>query len=241
MMARFCRNSVACALWTAMAMFGAPALGQDRPADQPKPPREQSLDAARQEILQSDRWRRMQRNLNEWLSVQTIYTAEQVDAMRADIRKRCESMSPRDLADFLEDMEERLDVLLSPEAEDARVWLKQFLAVAANPEAQLGRPLPDIANMSASQIRREIQWLQQHRAARQQAHAAGARSRQLQAERRPQRPTRPDRAAWPANNVTRPSRYAPQPELRPQPLTVTRYAVSPWGTPWVFDPLGNPW
>jgi hypothetical protein len=141
----------------------------------------------------------------------------------------------------MEDMEDRLAVLLSPEAEDARQWMSQFLAVAANPEQTLGRPLPDVANMTASQIRQEIQWLQEHRAARQRAHTPGVQSRQLQAGRQPVRPQPPDRSSWPANNQTRPSRYAPQAELRPQPLTVTSYAVSPWGTPIIFNPLSDRW
>lgn len=214
------------------------AIGQDQPAGKPTA---QTEDAARRAIFDSDRWRRMERDFNEWLSVQTIYTGEQVDAIVADFQNRVKTMSPRDLENFLKDMEERLAVLLSPEAEDARQWLNQFLKVAANPEKTLGRPLPDVANMTASQIRQEIHWLQQHRGARQQAHSAGVQARQVQATRRPVQPPAPDRASWPANNPRRPSQYAPQAELRPQPLTVSPYVVSPWGTPIIFNPLSDRW
>ena len=69
-------------------------------------------------------------------------------------------MSPAELEEFLKDMEERLEVLTSPEAEDARAWLEQFMAVARNPEQQLGMSRPDVLNMTASQVRLELQRLQ---------------------------------------------------------------------------------
>jgi hypothetical protein len=241
-MARHSRNTlIFTVLMGSGAWLASPVAGQDEPAEPPNAAAEQSPAAARREIIESDRWRRMNRALNEWLSVQTIYSDEQATAMITEIQTRIRTMSPREVEDFMEDMEERLAVLLSPEAEDAREWLNQFLAVAANPEGQLGRPLPDVANMTASQIRQEIRWLQQHRDDRQRAHAAGVQSRQSQAARQPTRPQTPDRSSWPAHNQTRPSRYAPQPELRPQPLTVSPYVVSPWGTPIIFNPLSDRW
>ena len=37
----------------------------------------------------------------------------------------------------MQDMEERLEVLTSPEADEARQWLAHFFATRRNPEAQL--------------------------------------------------------------------------------------------------------
>jgi hypothetical protein len=102
--------------------------------------------------------------------------------------------------------------------------------------------------MTASQIRAELRWLQQTRDQRQQARAAfqqgqavrSTAARQAREARRPVNPTTTaNRADWPANNPRRPSQYAPQQELRPQPLSI--YTISPWGHPihWVpyHDPL----
>ena len=168
---------------------------------------DEAQETARRKILESDRWRRANRSLNEWLSVQQVYRPEQVDAIKSELRERIAHMSPRELEDLLKDMEDRLEVLRSPEAEDARQWLKQFLAVARNPEQQLGRTRPDVLNMTASQIRQEIQWLQQHRESRLQAQAAFDRTRSVQAQtggeaqaaRQAARESAPNRSNWPAN------------------------------------------
>jgi hypothetical protein len=145
-------------------------------------------------------------------------------------------------------MEERLQVLLSPESEDARQWLGQFLAVARNPEQQLGRNLPDVLNMSASEIRQELRWLEQHRAARQRSQAAfnQTRAAQVQTARNVQASRQPS-AAQPANRAAaqignRPayqSQYSPQRELRPAPMGPL-YKIGPWGTPIYWHPQ-NPW
>jgi hypothetical protein len=201
-----------------------------------------SQEAARREILESDRWRRAEREMNEWLSVQTLYGEEEVTAIRARLRESMATKSPRELEDLLKDMENRLEVLMSPEAEDAREWLQDFLRVARNPEQQLGRQKPDVLNMTASQIRAELRWLQQTREQRQQAQAAFQQGRAVRSQaapgaraaRRPVNPPITNRADWPSNNPRRPSQYAPQQELRPEPLP--RYLVSPWGHPihWVW-------
>jgi hypothetical protein len=196
----------------------------------------------------------MFRTFNDWLSVQQVYTAEQLARVRAELSAKVAAMSPRELEGFLKDMEERLEVLTSPEAEDARQWLAQFLAVARNPEAQLGRSRPDVLNMTASQIRQELQWLEQHRAARQQSHVAFSQGRALQqqtargvqdARRQAQSRTVASRSRAAANTQFR-SQYAPRPQdlpntsdLRPQPMGTPIYSVSPWGTPVYWHPMAG--
>jgi hypothetical protein len=197
--------------------------------------------------LESDRWRRAQREFNEWLSVQTLYGEEEIAAIRARLRESVATKSPRELEDFLKDMEGRLEVLTSPEAEDARRWLSQFMAVSRNPEERLGRRRPDVLNMTASQIRQELQWLQQTREQRARAQADFQRTRAAQsqfarnarsAQQEMRAPLR-NRADWPANNPRRPSQYAPRQELRPQPLPA--YMVSPWGHPINWHPMHGQW
>ncbi|MCI0333952.1 MAG: hypothetical protein L0228_12095 [Planctomycetes bacterium] len=243
-------KTLACTIFIVfVGWFTLSASGQSPEANsaQHDPSAIDEQELARRKILDSDRWRQTNREFNEWLSVQQVYNPDEVAAIKSSFAQRIAKMSPRELEDFLKDMESRLEVLMSPEADDARQWLAQFMAVAVNPEQQLGRARPDVLNMTASQIRQELQWLQQTRAARQQSQAAfsQARAAQAQAARdvratRQQTPERSrDRSAWPANNPRRPSQYAPQAELRPAPLSI--YTVSPWGHPIYWDPLRNQW
>ena len=146
-------------------------------------------------------------------------------------------------------MEERLSVLMSPEAEDARQWLGHFMAVARNPEQQLGRTRPDVLNMTAGQIRQELHWLQQTRAARQQAQAGFSQGRDVQAQaardvhatRQQSREQGQNRSAWPAHNPPPPSQYAPTRDFVPLHLQPPIYSVSPWGHPIHWHPMRGQW
>ncbi len=234
-----------------MGWLTLPVWGQSTrsAAAETQSPSGDSQELARRKILDSDQWRQTNRSLNEWLSVQQIYNPDEVAAIRAKLAEKVANMSPRELEDLLIDMEERLNVLMSPEAEDARKWLAQFLAVARNPEAQLGRARPDVLNMTASQIRQELQWLQQTRAARQGAQAVFDRSRATQSQaardvratsQQVREPSQ-DRSAWPANNPRRYSQYAPRRELQPAPLYTPIYTVGPWGHPIAWHPMRGQW
>ena len=186
---------------SALAMFlfsigslALPVRGQDAAPHESASPAVDSQEAARRHILESDRWNNAGAKLNEWLSVQQVYTPDEVAAIKAQLAARIAKMSPQELEKLLGEMEERLPVLSSPEAADARVWLSQFLATARNPEQLLGRNRPDLINMSAADIRKEIEWLQQHRGSRQQAQAVfeqGAPSRSSQLNRRKPRGSKP--------------------------------------------------
>jgi hypothetical protein len=224
----------------------AEVWGQTAPAGAAKAANN-SDDAERRRILESDRWRTLIREFNDWLSVQQVYRPEQVTALKAELKKRTESMSPRELEDFAQDMEQRLHVLMSPEAEDARLWLQEFMAVARNPEQQLGRTMPDVMNMTASQIRQEIQWLQRHRESRQQAHAGFHQSRATQAQsgrsvqaaRQASRAGAPERSTWPANTPRVRSQYSPRRELAPPPPGPA-FVAGPWGGPYFRPPPPPP-
>jgi hypothetical protein len=194
--------------------------------------------ATHEQILKSDRWQRAQRKLNGWLQVQSIYSPDEVAAIRADLEERTAHMSPAELEEFLQDMEERLEVLTSPEAEDARAWLEQFMAVARNPEQQLGMSRPDVLNMTASQVRLELQRLQQIRDSRQRSQAAFDRTRGVQAQaardaqtsRQAKRAPAP-RTNWPANQPQPRNQNVQRRDPLPPPFRPPVYNIGPWGTP----------
>jgi hypothetical protein len=216
-----------------------PAQAQTAPSPVHAPGKTDSQDAARRKIMESDRWKMTQRQLNEWLSVQTIYSPDEVAVMRSDLASRVAKMSPDELEKLMKDMEDRLVVLTSPEAADARQWLEQFLAVARNPEEQLGMKRPDVMNMTASQIRVEMQRLEQKRASRLQAQANFDRKREFQgqvsrdalATRQTARAPVSNRSNWPANTPQPRNQNTQRRDPLPAPFRPPVYTVSPWGTP----------
>ncbi len=193
--------------------------------------------AARQKVLDSDRWRQTQRRLNEWLSVQQLYTPEEVTEMREQFAEKISGMSPKELEDLMKDIDKRLAVLTSPEAEEARLWFAKHLAVVANSEEVRRNKRPDVANMTASQIRHELQVFQEQRNARQQAQADFDNMRMQQAQlalaardARAANQQAPNRSAWPANRPTVRTPYS-QRHRNLQPPPRRPIVISPWGPP----------
>lgn len=209
-------------------------------------------DTARQQILQSERWRNAQHGLEQWLSVQQLYTPQEVAVLRAQFKSRLDRMSPAELQQQLERMEEKLAVLASPEAEDARRWLAQFLAVQAKySDAQLRQMRPDIANMTATQIREELQRFQARRGQGQLTQSAAQQGRALQvqsarnmqdARRQTQQAARTQAAksASTAATFPQPSQPARQQSI-PAPIGPPIYTVGPWGNPLRWDPMVGFW
>jgi hypothetical protein len=229
--------------WSACQGTGAQAQSSEAAPAATAP----GADAERQNIMASPRWIQALRNWNEWLSIQRTYTPEQVAALRAEINDRIAAMSPPELLAFLDEMEERLKVLMSPEADEARQWIGQILAVARNPESHFGGPLPDVAHMTAGQIRKELLRFQQMRGTRQQEQAAFDRSRQrqVQAAVDMQNAAAGGAAATPRAAATFPepqipyrSPYAGRPPRRAfagPPV----YRIGPWGEPIFWNPLSD--
>jgi hypothetical protein len=231
--------------------LAAPAQGQTESPKTSTTAKEDSA-AAREKVLESDRWKMIQRDWNHWLSIQQSYSGEEVAAIKSELATRIDNMSADQLEVFLQEMEDRLDVLLSPEAEEARDWLAQVLSVKRNPEEQRRRKRADVVNMTASEIRQELRRFQQQRAATAQSQAAFSRDRATRADiaqrhredrRNSQAQAQQMRSRAAANMVYR-SRYAPRPENRPNHSDFVLlddsnpvYTIGPWGTPIRWDPL----
>ena len=227
----------------------SPAWSQNPPA---------ASDAARAQaihaIITSPQWQQMLQKFDKWLAVQQIYTMEEIDAIKNDFNVRISQMQPQEVNQFLVDMNARLDVLLSAQTEEAREWVSQFLTVAKNPRERLESKRPDVMNMSASQIRQELQQFQQQQSIRQQSQAAFDLTRELQVQSaqniqasRNQAfdQAQANRAQAPANTVAR-SPYAPRPQNMPNYTDFNRvvprsyspiYSVGPWGNPIRWNPL----
>lgn len=212
-----------------------------------------------QEIIEGPQWQAMLQRFEKWLSIQQIYSPEEVVAIKNDFNTRILQMQPKEVKQFLEDMNARLDVLMSEPAEEARQWVNQFMSVTRNPQERLAEKRPDVMRMSAAEIRNELQQFQQQQATRQQAQAAFNRTRELQVQSArelqssrqqawEQLSTERSRAAV---NAQPRSPYAPLPQdlpnytnfryAVPAPLSPA-YTVGPWGAPVRWNPLRDePW
>lgn len=132
------------------------------------------------EIMNSPRWRRAVFELGEWLSSQVIYTPEQVNRIKVDFNRRVAKMSSYELEYMLDDLDQKFQVLDTPEARDVRAWVGQYLSVLSDQKrAKVLRDVPNVVTMSAGQLQQELAMLQQRRAAGQQRQADFDRSRDL--------------------------------------------------------------
>lgn len=216
-------------LITTLASGGTASTVQ---TDQPP----QGGDATKAEILKSKRWRSAVHGFKEWLSVQQFYSKEQAQTLTADFDAKVATMSASQLQDMLDDMEAKLNVLFSPEAEEARAWLSNYLS-AYNQHGieKIRNKLPDIAHMTAAQMRQELLRLeqdqQQNRRATQetrrlrdqqvQAFSKARQADQAASERALDRAVYSGRTAQPAYR----SHYAPRRNYNPR----QRYYTTPWG------------
>jgi len=131
-------------------------------------------------IMNSPRWRRAIFELGEWLSAQAIYTPTQVRNIKADFNSKVEKMSPHDLEYLLDDLDAKFKVLDTPEAQDARSWVAQYLSVMSDQKrAEALKDVPNVVTMTAGQLQQEIQKIEQKRGSLQQQQAAFDEGRQL--------------------------------------------------------------
>lgn len=216
-----------------------------------------SEDAARQEILQSDAWKTMRNDFQRWLAIQKIYSRDEVTQIVNELNDRALSLSPSELQGLLSDMQSRLEVLLSPQADDARQWVSQYLRTGR--EQQVREQRPDVMSMSADQIRAELQRLEQRQVARQQSNAAFESIRAMQAQnalnaqaaRQQSQQQFVESQSRAARNSQLRSPYAPRPQDLPNYTdfnAVARqldyapfHSISPWGTPIRWHPLYGYW
>lgn len=111
--------------------------------------------AKKRQLLQSERYRRAYYAFDEWLTYQKIYPKSEVPRIKAAFRKKVNDMTSRELEGFLGQMEAKLAILNSPEAQSARDWLGYFAsAKAVLPPTEVDKF--DIMNMSTNELH---QWL----------------------------------------------------------------------------------
>jgi hypothetical protein len=134
---------------------------------------EDGSDVERQALLDSDEWHDTMHALDEWFSAQPIYSEEQVERIKVRMRRSIARMSHQELMGFKQDLDEKLDILFSPEWRGTMEWLSEKLAVATKSYAKkIGLRYPDVANMSAAQLQKQLDSLQAQQAGAQREATA---------------------------------------------------------------------
>jgi aromatic ring-cleaving dioxygenase len=146
----------------------------------PQPSSADSADAqAKAAILASPRWQNVERAFYEWLSVQRLYPKDQVPRLKAQFNQMVRSMNADQLQAWLAEMEQKVNILMSPEAQDVRDWLGYYVsAKAVLPESELKKI--DVLNMTAAQLHEVLDDAEQRRASRRSESQAFNLTRQQQ-------------------------------------------------------------
>ena len=135
--------------------------------------------ARKMEIMQSERWRRAIFEFGQWLSTQTIYSPEEVAQIKHDFNERVGRMSSYELTYLLDDLDAKLSILATPEAQDAKAWMGEYLsAMSDSKRARELQQVPDRAEMTAAQLHQEIERINRQRARLQQQQQSFDQQRQ---------------------------------------------------------------
>lgn len=183
------RRAAQCLLAAVACLSQAPLATADGPSPQGAADSEKSR---REELLNSEAWRKSMGGLDEWLSAQTIYDRNQVDEIEKQLTRRLEKMSPDELAAYQQDLEAKLQMVLSPEGRDILGWVEANVAAAAPAyRKKLDLRYPDLTQLTAAQLREQLDQLERKRSAARSQTAALEQSRlariaALQADQRQQ-------------------------------------------------------
>ena len=124
--------------------------------------------ARKAEIMFSPRWQRAIAEFGGWLGTQTVYPPAEVRRIKNQFNDRVAAMSSTELESLLDSLSEKLSLLDTPEARDAKAWLGEYLfAMSDARRAAELRTIPNLLDMNAAQLWQEIQRIDQLRATMQ--------------------------------------------------------------------------
>ena len=139
--------------------------------------------SARNQILNSPEWKQTMMDFEEWSTVQQIYSKEQMAKLKQQLQEKIAGMSAEQMTDFIGDLKQKLTILHSDEAREARKWLSESLAVAAPAYAKkIREKLPDIATLSAAQLQLQLDEYEDQIAAKRKYATDFAKEREDQAK-----------------------------------------------------------
>lgn len=164
----------------ALTALAANPLPAQAPAAAPPEfsPQEQQ---ARQAILTGADWQAARSSLDKWLSVQGAYTPEQIAQMKTNFAALIDSMSADELQGFLVDMQQRLEILLSPEVNAARRWADELYTPQGKRNLLEKGHIADPMSLSGEELAKALIEFAQDRQSRASSQAVFEQGQAVQA------------------------------------------------------------
>lgn len=125
--------------------------------------------ARKADIMHGARWQQAIAELGGWLATQTIYPPAEVRRIKVRFNERVAAMSSYELEYLLDSIAEKMNLLNTPEARDAKAWLGEYLAAMSDARrARELRAVPNVLDMNAAELQQEIMRIDRQRGALQQ-------------------------------------------------------------------------
>lgn len=121
------------------------------------------------DIMRSPRWQQAIAELREWLDTQTIHPPAEVRRIKVRFNERVAAMSSYEIEYLLDSIAQKMELLGTPQARDAKAWLGEYLAAMSDARrAHELRAVPNLLDMNAAELQQEIQRIDRKRGALQQ-------------------------------------------------------------------------
>jgi len=121
------------------------------------------------DIMHGAQWQRAVAELGGWLSTQTVYTPAEVRRIKVRFNEQVAAMSSYEIEYLLESVDQKMRLLDTPQARDAKAWLGEYLSAMSDARrARELRNVPNLLDMNAAQLWEEIQRIDRKRASLQQ-------------------------------------------------------------------------
>jgi len=119
--------------------------------------------------MHGSQWQRAVAELGGWLATQTVYTPAEVRRIKVRFNEQVAAMSSYEIEYLLESIDQKMRLLDTPEARDAKAWLGEYLSAMSDARrAQELRNVPNLLDMDAAALWQEIQRIDRTRAGLQQ-------------------------------------------------------------------------
>lgn len=130
------------------------------------------------DIMHGAQWQRAIAELGGWLATQTVYPPAEVRRIKVRFNEQVAAMSSYEIEYLLDSVEQKMRLLDTPEARDAKAWLGEYLSAMSDARrARELRNVPNLLDMNAAQLWEEIQRIDRMRGGLQQRQQ-GVTSRQ---------------------------------------------------------------
>jgi predicted nucleic acid-binding Zn-ribbon protein len=128
--------------------------------------------------MRGPRWQRAIAELRGWFDTQTIHSPAEVRRTKVRFNERVAAMSSYEIEYLLDSISQKMDLLNTPQAQDAKAWLGEYLAAMSDARrARELRAVPNLLEMNAAELLQEIQRIDRKRGALRQRQQ-GVDSRQ---------------------------------------------------------------